>query len=343
MGRERIWVAPFVADPELRRAIVSRARRRGFHRFVLVPDDRSATESGDVVARATVESLWLPEPKNPAQEIRIHLVTGPPDLDAVLGRRSADVAVRFSGEVVIPLENLLAGVAKGTRVWVFGARPSDAGRFLGALERGADAVVVEVRGPEEIDELDRQLEEPTGTQLSWESVPVSRADPAGLGDRVIVDTTSLLEADEGLLVGSAAAFLVHVRSEAVGSRYTRPRPFRVNAGAPHSYTLLGDGSTRYLSELEAGDALVVTRPEGPSRVVRVGRLKIERRPLLLVEVARAHQRHTIFLQDAETVRLSSGREAVAVTDLARGQLVWGAALPAARHMGAPIDERVEER
>lgn len=31
------------------------------------------------------------------------------------------------------------------------------------------------------------------------------------------------------------------------------RPFRINAGPVHSYTLLADGSTKYLAELEAGD------------------------------------------------------------------------------------------
>lgn len=31
------------------------------------------------------------------------------------------------------------------------------------------------------------------------------------------------------------------------------RPFRINAGPVHSYALLGDGSTKYLSELCAGD------------------------------------------------------------------------------------------
>lgn len=31
------------------------------------------------------------------------------------------------------------------------------------------------------------------------------------------------------------------------------RPFRVNAGPVHSYALLADGSTKYLSELAAGD------------------------------------------------------------------------------------------
>ena len=45
-------------------------------------------------------------------------------------------------------------------------------------------------------------------------------------------------------------FLVH--NESVGSSFTSPRPFRVNAGAVHCYTLSPDGNTKYLSELETG-------------------------------------------------------------------------------------------
>jgi 3-dehydroquinate synthase II len=164
-----------------------------------------------------------------------------------------------------------------------------------------------------------------------------------MGDRVIVDTTSLLQPEEGMLVGSAAALLLHVASEAVGSRYTRPRPFRVNAGAAHMYTLLANGDTRYLSELVAGDPVLVARPEGPVRAVRVGRIKIERRPLALVEVERAGRTFTAFLQEAETVRLTTTEGRIATTELRAGATVLAVSLPPARHLGMAVEETIEER
>jgi 3-dehydroquinate synthase II len=167
--------------------------------------------------------------------------------------------------------------------------------------------------------------------------------PGGLGDRVIVDTTSLLAPEEGILVGSAASFLFLVASEAVGSTYTRPRPFRVNAGAAHSYTLLADGTTRYLSELEAGDPVLIVHADGHTRRVRVGRLKIERRPLVMVQAGVDGLRPTVFLQEAETVRLRSPSGAVATTDLVVGTRILGHSLPAARHLGTVVDETIQER
>ncbi len=160
---------------------------------------------------------------------------------------------------------------------------------------------------------------------------------------MIVDTTSMLRPGEGLLVGSAAALLVHVASEAVGSRFTRPRPFRVNAGAAHLYTLLADGTTRYLSELVAGDAVLIAEPLGGIRSARVGRIKIERRPLTMVEVERGPRTYTAFLQEAETVRLSGEDSPIPTTQLADGMKVFGAAFPAARHLGGVVEETIDER
>ncbi len=66
----------------------------------------------------------------------------------------------------------------------------------------------------------------------------------GMGDRVCVDTCSLLGEDEGLLVGSAGQGLFLVLSEAAHSDYIESRPFRVNAGPVHSYCLCPGGKTR---------------------------------------------------------------------------------------------------
>jgi 3-dehydroquinate synthase class II len=52
---------------------------------------------------------------------------------------------------------------------------------------------------------------------------------------------------------------------------------------------------------------------------------------------------TIFLQEAETVRLSTEGGRVASTEAAPGLVVRAVRLPAARHLGRTVEETIEER
>lgn len=346
MSLDRIVLALAAPEPEVNVAIVARARRRGFRRFASVDKTPRAPEPTETWYHSAPDGFQQvaggPAPDTPF--VRLYRVRDPAELEPVisaLGRGEAS-AVRWGAERVIPLETLVAARRVRGTLWVVTAETSDIPAFLGALEHGADTIVVEVSTPEILDELERRLEHPS-VALQWEKVPIRSVAPAGTGDRVIVDTTSLLQPDEGILVGSAAAFLFHVASEAVGSRYTRPRPFRVNAGAAHLYTLLANGETRYLSELAPSDAVLVCSPTGTARSVRVGRIKIERRPMVLVEAEARARRFTVFLQEAETVRLSTEAGRIATTDLKPGLLAWGVPLAAGRHLGVAVDETIEER
>lgn len=51
----------------------------------------------------------------------------------------------------------------------------------------------------------------------------------------------------------------------------------------HSYVAVPGGRTCYLSELKAGKEVMVVDHEGFQRTAIVGRVKIETRPLILVE------------------------------------------------------------
>ena len=93
----------------------------------------------------------------------------------------------------------------------------------------------------------------------------------GIGERVCVDTVSMLKIGEGMLVGSKSNFLFLLHNESTGSSFTSPRPFRVNAGAVYCYTILPDGKTKYLSELEGGSEIIIVNKDGNSRIVSVGR------------------------------------------------------------------------
>ncbi len=341
MSRERVAIAPIASDAGGFDAIVERARRRGFRRFVMDADRPFAPLPTEEVARRSGAQLETPG----GARVPIVVISTAEELETALGpiRDAGTIAIEWTGDRVIPLENAVALRGRRFEIWSYARSPAEVPGALGALEHGADLVIVETHAPAEVDAIEAAIEGPLPGRLDWASVPVVAVGPAGVGDRVIVDTTSLLRPAEGFLVGSAAAFLFHVASEAVGSRFSRARPFRVNAGSAHSYVLMADGSTRYLAELSPGDSVLATQPGGERRAVRVGRLKFERRPMVLVTAEDRGVSRTVFLQEAETVRLSGESSRVAMTELTAGVPVWGVRLPAARHLGRAIDETVEER
>ncbi len=343
MSRERVILAPEAPSLELRRAILERARKRGFTRFAVPEGEEDELRPGEEVVLRGERRLIVPSRSLP--EIPLAIVGESAALEDLLRATPAGgaLALEWTGDRVIPLENAISIAGGKFELWVWADSPREVPGALGALEHGAHRVVVHVRSPEAVDELESLLEGPFPGRLNWSLVPVRSVRPAGLGDRVLVDTTSILDPSEGLLVGSAAGFLFHVASEAVGSRFSRPRPFRVNAGAAHSYVLMADGSTRYLSELEPGDAVLIGRPLGDVRSVRVGRVKIERRPLVVVTARAEDIDRTVFLQEAETVRLSCESDRVATTELAPGTRVHGVRLSPARHLGREVEETILER
>ncbi|HTS32341.1 MAG TPA: 3-dehydroquinate synthase II [Thermoplasmata archaeon] len=342
MSRERVAIRPRSGDPDRRTAILERARRRGFRRFVLPSHPPPVAAPGETIFLEHEGRLEVGEP---GPELPICRIDSEEELAREVERTPSGgtLVIEWTADRVIPLENAIAARGHRFSLWVVARSPSEVPGALGALEHGADLVIVDLRGPEEVDALEALVEGPLPSHLAWVDLPIVHLGPAGLGDRVIVDTTSLLRPEEGLLVGSAAGFLFLVTSEALGSKFSRPRPFRVNAGAAHSYVLLADGSTRYLSELAPGDAVLVTQPGGGARSVRVGRIKIERRPMVVITVDDNGLARTVFLQEAESVRLSTENGPRTTTDLAVGPKVHGVRLPPARHLGRTVEETIEER
>lgn len=142
-----------------------------------------------------------------------------------------------------------------------------------------------------------------------------------------------------MLVGNRSNFLFLIHNESVGSSFTSPRPFRVNAGAVHCYTLSPSGNTMYLSELEGGSEVLAVNQEGRSRRVTVGRSKIESRPMLFVGAATDTESGGIIAQNAETIRfVRPGGDLVSVTHLKEGDQILVYATPAAgRHFGMKVD------
>jgi hypothetical protein len=80
-----------------------------------------------------------------------------------------------------------------------------------------------------------------------------------MGDRVCVDTCTLMTEGEGILVGDTSSVLFLVQAETLENPYVASRPFRINAGAVHGYTLTGTG-TKYLAELCSGHEVRIVSP-----------------------------------------------------------------------------------
>lgn len=138
-----------------------------------------------------------------------------------------------------------------------------------------------------------------------------------------------------MLIGNTSSAFLLVQAETLENPYVAPpRPFRVNAGAVHAYALMADGKTKYLSEVTAGDRVLVAREDGSTTVAMVGRVKTERRPMVLVEVEHAGMKSSLVLQNAETVRLvgAEGR-AISVVALRPGDTVLGHRQQGGRHFG----------
>ncbi len=167
---------------------------------------------------------------------------------------------------------------------------------------------------------------------------------AGMGERVCVDTTSQLGTDEGMILGSFAGGGLVVCSETHHLPYMNLRPFRVNAGGLHMYVWGPNNVVAYLSDLKAGDVVYAVNAQGRGRKVTIGRLKIERRPLLLIEADIEGTRVATFIQDDWHVRVfGSQGEVRPSSEVKIGDRLLGHVDTPGRHVGIAITETIREK
>ncbi len=248
---------------------------------------------------------------------------------------------------VIPLENMIAELQRSEVKVLAGVKDATEAKVaVETLEVGTAGVLIDARenGPGEIKKVNSIFESLSLEKLELVSAKVKTVRPVGTGDRACVDTTSLMSMGEGMLVGSQGSGMFLVHAETLASEFVAPRPFRVNAGAVHAYVRLPGGKTKYMSELGAGDEVLLVNDRGETRTGIVGRVKIERRPLLLVEAERDGQVYKTLLQNAETINLvKKDGKPVSVAQLRPGDEVLLHVEKSGRHFGVKVDETVEER
>jgi 3-dehydroquinate synthase II len=251
------------------------------------------------------------------------------------------IFLSFSDWKIIPLENLIA-MKKKAKLIAIVKDFDEAKVVLTTLEKGADGIAID---ESRRDVMRKYYELASGERgyVELRKAKIVEIKPLGVGDRVCIDTVTLMSVGEGMLVGNKAGFMFLVASESEESEYVSSRPFRVNAGSVNAYIKVGN-KTKYLAELKAGDEVELVNYRGETRKSYVGRVKIEKRPLILIRAVTNGEEGTVILQNAETIKLVNPEgKHVSVANLKEGDevLVWLG--EKARHFGVGIEEFIIER
>jgi len=257
--------------------------------------------------------------------------------------KETPLVVLNRGWQVIPVENL---IATAPAIAVEAGNLDEATLAAGILERGVQTLVLTPEALPEIKAIAASFTHaPAAMPLT--AATITAITPAGMGHRVCVDTTSILHTGQGMLVGNSSAFTFLVNAETEQNEYVAARPFRINAGGVHAYARMPGDRTAYLEELRAGSEVLIVSHSGAAAIATVGRVKVERRPMLLVEAEITNGerplRGGVFLQNAETICLLTPEgKAVSVVELKAGDQVLCRADNAGRHFGIRIQEDIRE-
>ena len=276
-------------------------------------------------------------PQGKAQQGTEIVVSDAPTLqsacDAV--RVTPWTVLTFTDPTKIPLEIVIAAAENsgGHTVTVVNDI-TDAEIVKLVLEHGSDGLLLTPTSADDVATL-AHLVSHRHHNIALAELTVTGIEHIGMGDRACIDTCSLLETDEGCLIGSFASGMFLSCSETHPLPYMPTRPFRWNAGAVHSYVLMPDNRTRYVSELRAGQPILAIRSDGTAREVRIGRIKIERRPLLSITATTPDGATiNVITQDDWHVRLlGPGGTVNNVTELKTGDHLLGYIPTESRHVG----------
>ena len=267
------------------------------------------------------------------------------------------ILLEFEDWTMIPIENMIAE-CEGT-ITKIAARITSKSEIPGAafaLEKGVDAILIGnkqdlieqamIAKSQRLESENISHNDMDGESgvISLEPSKILEVSDGGIGDRYCIDLTSVIENGEGMLIGSSASSMILVHGEVVESEFVPPRPFRVNAGPPHSYVMMANEKTKYISELKSGDEILLVNQNGNKRIANIGRLKVEKRPFLRAYWQNNYGRPcSIFLQQAETVRVVCPDGKVkSITKIKAGDEVMCYHLQESRHIGNIISAKVKE-
>jgi 3-dehydroquinate synthase II len=347
---KQLIIQPKVAKNHLAK-FVKNLEDEGIRTVFADPKSLGKTKIQTVFASQNADYVILDKPiikKLKGKKIgRKFNVSSNKDIENVLdsAKKGLDfVIIEVKDWKIIPLENIIAKLHKiHTKIFSVARNAKEARKMFSILDVGVDGVIFNTGSMNEV----RQALVYLGSKsFELSSAKIIDIQEVGDGERVCVDTASMLNRGEGMLVGNRANFLFLVHNESVGSSFTSPRPFRVNAGAVHCYTLAPDGTTKYLSELETGVEILVLDSKGKARRAAIGRCKIEKRPMLMIKAKVGDEIGGIIAQDAETIRfVKPNGQLVSVTHLKKGDsVIVHSKAATGRHFGMEVsDEYILEK
>ena len=254
---------------------------------------------------------------------------------------------------IIPFENLIAEMhLNETDLYAEVNSVKEAELMLKTMEIGVDGILMSPENANDIVDLKELIS--NGFHIKLSKAKIMNIQTIPEAERVCVDTTSILHPGEGMLIGSTAKGFVLVHAEVFETKFVSSRPFRVNSGDVSAYILVPNTDpekvyrTNYLSELKGGEKVLVVNYKGEARIVSVGRVKIETRPMLRfeLEVSAGELKIPIscICQNAETIRLvDPSGIAKSVVDIKIGDEVLVHVGPGATHFGTAIKETIIEK
>ena len=304
----------------------------------------ASQEGGDItlIDEAKLDSMAsLPKPSCFRLEVKDRTDEG--QVLKAMEKKVEYVAISCPDWKIIPIENLIARTRGYTKLLVQVLDSEEAKVALDILELGVDGVILKTGDVDEIVSMantltSRDQQDDEAYQLQLVTAVITSCRPASVGARVCIDLCDAMVSGEGMLLGSSSAGLFLIQAEVYENPHVEPRPFRVNAGPVSHYVLVPGNTTRYLSELRAGDETLIVDREGRSRSAMIGRIKIERRPLMLIEAELGGTRVRTIAQNAETIRFITNDGSKSVVELQQGDEVLVYHQRGGRHFGVLVEE-----
>jgi 3-dehydroquinate synthase II/3-amino-4-hydroxybenzoic acid synthase len=265
-----------------------------------------------------------------------------------LGKRHPYLMICFRDPTNIPLELVIASLqSTGTTLIKEIGSPldvDDAVVSLGVMEFGADGVMFSPETHPLLETFAQKLNASRKEKLALEPATIVRAVPVGMGYRSCIDLATMFSPKEGMIVGSTSQGGILCCPEVFFLPYMDLRPFRVNAGAVHSYVYNNENRTNYMTELGAGSSVMIVGVDGQTRTAAVGRMKTEMRPLRLLEARfESGEIINVIMQDDWHVRVfSPAGEPLNITELKAGDKVLAHKAQPGRHVGIKIEENILE-
>lgn len=243
---------------------------------------------------------------------------------------------------ILPLENLIAQNPNPKNLIIQVKNHKEAKTAINILEKGAGGIILTTDNLVEIKKTGEVMK--MVEKIKLVKVKITTKLPLGLGDRAMIDTCTIMKRGQGMLAGNTSSGMLLVQADCIENKYTGKRAFKVNAGAIHAYIKLPMNKTKYLSELKIGQSVLVVDYKGNTQEAIIGRVKIERRPLLLVEGEYKKQKLSHILQNVETIHLiRPDGTSVDIGKLKVGDYILAYVEEPGRHFGMKVKETIIEK